>query len=216
MRTGDALHRFALTPAIRHAWGDRDIPPEQPLIEWARQFQTHDTIALDIGAHVGDWAVDMAAHSKSVVAFEAQASTYALLLEYARPYTNVRCHHVALGALPGSADLLINAEDGGGSSVNATPLHVHARVERVPVQQLDAYNLSDVGLVKIDVEGAERSVLEGAVETLRRSRWPKIIFEAWSYDWFVPQRAELMAYLAALRYRITRTTWPDTYIAERP
>ena len=35
-----------------------------------------------------------------------------------------------------------------------------------------------MGLIKIDVEGAEAEVLKGATKTLKNSH-PKIIFEAW-------------------------------------
>jgi FkbM family methyltransferase len=111
------LHKFILTPEIIHAWGDSIIPPEQCLIEWARQFQSKDKVALDIGAHVGDWAVDMADYSKEVHAFEAQTSTYKLLLANAKGYSNIWCHSGALCEKRGDVDLAIRSPDGGGSSV---------------------------------------------------------------------------------------------------
>jgi FkbM family methyltransferase len=233
------MHQFILTPAIRRAWCDRDVPPEQPLIEWARQLQAPDTIALDIGAHVGDWAVDMAGHSREVHAFEAQGETFELLRANCIRYSNVKLHHVALGAGSGTtdlhiipddggkssidftpihrefADLRVISDDGGGSSIEASPMHRAARIERVPLEPLDAYNLTDVGLIKIDVEGAELVVIRGAIETLRRSRWPKILFEAWSYDWFAQKREELFGYLNSIGYRITPINWPDMFLAER-
>jgi hypothetical protein len=48
--------------------------------------------------------------------------------------------------------------------------------EVVRVATLDSFDLHGVGLIKIDVEGAELGVLEGAVETLRRFR-PLLLVE---------------------------------------
>ena len=33
--------------------------------------------------------------------------------------------------------------------------------------------------MKIDVEGLEKDVLEGAVETLKKNNYPRILFESW-------------------------------------
>jgi len=49
----------------------------------------------------------------------------------------------------------------------------------VPCHTLDFYNFDNVGLLKIDVEGMEESVIRGARETLERSGWPPIQFECW-------------------------------------
>lgn len=204
-----------ITPAIEAAWGSK-TPLEQPLIEWARQLQDPAKNVVDAGAHVGDWTVDMAAHSARVYAFEAQMSTYEMLLDNCRPYANITCHHVALSEHAGTTELRISTEDGGGSSINHLPHNAGiCRLERVATLPLDAFELRNISLLKLDVEGAEIDLVRGALQTLEASNWPKIIFEAWSYDWWLGRREELFRYLRGLGYRVLAVNWTDMYMAER-
>src|SRR5205823_431391 len=46
----------------------------------------------------------------------------------------------------------------------------------VPVKKLDDYRFDQVGFIKIDVEGHEQAVIEGAFETIARSK-PVILVE---------------------------------------
>ena len=63
----------------------------------------------------------------------------------------------------------------------------------------------DVGLIKIDVEGAEVNVLRSAAETIRRCR-PVIITEAPTEEEFEAIRAVLPAHYApSKRYNATPT-----------
>ena len=207
-------HEFILTPAIEHGWGGK-VPIEQRLIEWARQFQSKDKVAIDVGAHVGDWSVDMTWYSKEVHAFEAQRLTYGLLVANCAGYKNVYEHYIALGEEGGCAALHLVGEDGGKTSLLKTPLHIEGRTEGVSVQALDNYFIEKVGLIKLDVEGGELGVLKGATRTLMDSGWPRLIFECWSYPWFAMQKARLMDHIEALGYTIVPIDWPDMYLAER-
>jgi hypothetical protein len=45
-----------------------------------------------------------------------------------------------------------------------------------PMRTLDSFNLTNVGFVKIDVEGHEEAVLHGGVETLKREK-PNLMIE---------------------------------------
>jgi hypothetical protein len=77
----------------------------------------------------------------------------------------------------------------------------------VPVERLDdalkARGIARVDFIKIDVEGAELSVLQGAPELLRRSPRPVILAEVqdlrtkpWGY-----RAAEILSCLSALDYQ---------------
>jgi hypothetical protein len=52
-----------------------------------------------------------------------------------------------------------------------------AVVHEVEVVRLDDLGATDVGFLKIDVEGHERAALDGAVELIRRDR-PRLLLEA--------------------------------------
>jgi hypothetical protein len=67
-----------------------------------------------------------------------------------------------------------------------------------------------IGLIKIDVEGHEIHVLKGALETLKRSEYPPILFESWD-EWrettehFIPAsqlRSDLFQYLGEIGYSV--------------
>jgi hypothetical protein len=64
-------------------------------------------------------------------------------------------------------------KDIGGSTIEPTatlPDSSELQLIEVPIRCLDDYGLSGVSSIKIDVEGHEEAVLEGAMETLKRDR----------------------------------------------
>ena len=175
---------------------------EASLIEWSRQFCSQRGCTVDVGAHTGTYAVHLADVSQSVVAFEPQYQTYLGLCGSVAlsQLTNVRCHNTALGSYDqvGETTLFIPSEDGGGSSVVSVQGQVIGE-ETVTVKTLDSYNLRDVCFIKIDVEGNEARVMEGARGTIERYR-PTILFEDNS-GYFDPTQYPV---LYDLRYNVTQ------------
>ena len=217
--------------------------PEAQLIDWATQLFGANQCFIDVGAHVGSWTQHLAqsgamlapaeisineqatmtiASEKSarrhVYAFEPQASTYKRLCEgvLLAGLTNVTCNDVALGAR-GEVDLHIVSVDGGGSTLrHRAELGSELSVERVHGAQLDDYRFVDVGLIKIDAEGAERDILRGAHKTLEVHHRPTLLLEAWLHGWFAQERAALIADVEALGYRVQPVlNWPEMLLATR-
>jgi len=138
-------------------------------------------ITVDVGANCGLYTRKLAQLSRQVHAFEPSHKMADLLRRTSA--TNVSVHEVALSDHAGHAELFIpqNGEDlvhglaslepgVGASSKTVASLNV-------PTARLDAIVRQDVAFVKIDVEGHELSVLEGAVELLERSQ-PVFLVEA--------------------------------------
>jgi len=190
--------------------------PEAQLIDWATQLVRADQSFIDVGAHVGSWAQHFAQKCRHVDAFEPQHSTYKRLCEGVQiaGLTNVSCHDVALGAR-GEVDLHIVSVDGGGSTLRPRDeLGSDLSVDRVRAAQLDDYVFIDVGLIKIDAEGAERDILRGALKTLEMHQHPTLLLEAWLHDWYVRERAALIADVEALGYRVQPVmNWPEMLLA---
>ncbi|MBU6446990.1 MAG: FkbM family methyltransferase, partial [Verrucomicrobia bacterium] len=168
--------------------------PEKSLIEWCKTQCDKTKIFVDIGAHMGTYALSLAPFCKEVHAFECQQMTYYQLCGgiALNEYYNVQAHQCALGKSEDNEKIMslkIISEDGGGSSICNLPTNQQClREERVKVRSLDSFHLENIGFMKIDVEGAEIDVLKGAEKTLQNSGWPPFIFEAWPDPWFAQQK----------------------------
>lgn len=123
-------------------------------------------VCLDIGANIGFMSMAMLHAGHEVIAFEPQPQLFELLKRNARA---ARCENVALGLAAGTAKM---ARVRYGDKGNYGGVRLHTRSELgsidVEVRTLDSYKLENVGFIKMDVEGYEKQVLLGAVDTLNR------------------------------------------------
>lgn len=126
-------------------------------------------VALDAGAHVGMWSYYLAAMFEQVHAFEPSALLRACFLRNVR-LPNVTLHEIALGRQAGRAELRLVPDNTGATHIAA------ADAGSVEVRRLDDYAFPVVDFLKVDVEGFELFVFEGARETLLRCK-PVVIFE---------------------------------------
>lgn len=157
--------------------------------------------AIDAGANIGNHTLWLAAVcGLQVVAFEPlRVPELNANIAVNGLQDQVTVHPVALGAADGSATCVgrgrfkvaAGARGAGSSSdfVGTT----------VPVRRLDAYHLTDVALLKVDVEGMETDVIRGGMDTIRRCL-PVIYAEAWDETY---QKA-IGKLLEPLGYRMTR------------
>jgi FkbM family methyltransferase len=196
---------------------------EDSIIQWARTLISPSKVFLDIGAHVGTYSLGLAPVCAGVHSFECFPRTYNHLcanIALRELDSKITPHRTALGSTTGVVPYRIrSALDGGGNTCLA--LDDTSEVVSLPIATLDSFGLSNVGLIKMDVEGFEKNVLEGAQETLRRSQYPLILFESWResrVDEGLPAkqlRDELFAYLQFLGYRIVPVRgWDEMFLAE--
>jgi FkbM family methyltransferase len=154
---------------------------EKHLMEWCKQFGNKEKTFLDIGAHSGTYCLTLASHFKDVHAFEPQRATFYTLCGSVAlsGISNIECHRVGLGdpSQVGKMTLNIVSNDGGGSSVHFNGQPILAQ-ETIEIRTLDSFGLDSIGFIKMDVEENELSVLKGAVETLKRCGYPKVLFES--------------------------------------
>ncbi len=179
---------------------------------------------LDIGEHIGTYTLTCAKKAKHTYAFECSPTTFCYLA------ANIALHGLeekvspfpfALGDEDKAIDYIVRSKDGGGNGVKHLAATDKA-CKKLPVlmRRLDSFGLKDIAFIKIDVEGFEKEVLLGALETLKENNYPKILFESWG-DWKeregVPARAireDLFRFLESLKYRIIKISGAsDMYLA---
>ncbi|MGG5887307.1 FkbM family methyltransferase [Falsiroseomonas sp. HC035] len=138
---------------------------------------------LDVGAHDGLLTLPFSRlPGAQVLAFEPLPSAFArlreaVLAEYGAIPTHLELRTEALGAVAGSLTLSVPILDGvaqeqWASTAKSYDAFASVTVARhvVPVTTIDALGLDDLEHVKLDAEGFEQEVLEGAAATLRRCR----------------------------------------------
>jgi FkbM family methyltransferase len=75
--------------------------------------------------------------------------------------------------------------------------------DKIQLIPLDMIPFDNIKLIKIDVEGHELEVLQGATMTIVENNYPPIIFEAWTWKpWYQEKRKLLLDHLEGLGYKI--------------
>ena len=185
--------------------------PERSLIEWCKTLVNNFTNFIDIGSHIGTYSISLAKYVTKVYAFEASKLTYNQLCGSIALHDihNIETFNVALSNENTNKFLWHVSIDGGGNSLIKPPDNSIINNELVKVTQLDDYNLTNISLIKMDIEGNELNCLKGATETIKHSR-PKILFESNKDD---NNRKELFDFLESLDYNIsTITMYPNMFI----
>ena len=143
-------------------------------------------VVLDIGAHHGYYTILAAKKVGAlghVSAFEPSLRERRRLLTHLRlnRCKNVRVEPVALASENGESTLfVVDGRDTGCNSLRPPAVDEPTHGVAVKTIKLDTYvtslGLRHVDFIKIDAEGAELEILEGARSVLRRMR-PAILFE---------------------------------------
>jgi FkbM family methyltransferase len=125
--------------------------------------------AVDVGGWYGPWTRRLSRRAHRVVTVEPVPHLADLLAATAPP--NVRVVRAAAADRPGTARLWLPPDDTGARGVSSLIRRdIHAHAVDVDCVALDDLALTDVGFVKIDVDGSELAVLRGATALLTRDR----------------------------------------------
>jgi FkbM family methyltransferase len=179
--------------------------------------QHTDGIVIDVGANLGSYVVPLAKRNAHLQfeAFEPQRIVYYQLCAntFLNRLSNVYTHNVGLSNEQRITSYVLPnyAEE---TNIGAFSIDFDTRLkdyevksegvtERMIIIPLDSMQYEKVRLIKIDVEGHELQVLQGAEHTLRENNYPPIIFEAWTWK-FPEKRQAVFAHLESLGYEITQ------------
>jgi FkbM family methyltransferase len=140
-------------------------------------------LVIDIGASEGKFPKNLrqTGYQGHFISFEPLPQSFALLKKNTSSDPLWDCENIALGHFDGTIDMNVSGRKTSSSILPMTEAHIRAMPSsryvdkvRVKVTRLDALvnkikwakNL----YIKIDVQGFEKQVLQGAFETLNRTR----------------------------------------------
>lgn len=180
-------------------------------------------VVVDVGANIGTFSIYLAKLNPEVeiLAFEPQRLVYCHLCANVllNKVENVKAFNLAIGASRGSIPVPVfdpYVESYTGSvTLDPAVAAIRAMIPGVAEPSLRAHSyeavqlatLSDlladkaVSFLKIDVEGMELPVLQGASAVLSRSR-PVIFSEAWDLAEFAEKKAEIFRFLRDIHYLV--------------
>jgi len=176
-------------------------------------FAADSKIIFDVGANVGYYAIELGSvlgPSAMIHSFEPVPESFEqlqknVLLNSASP--SVLCNQYAISNSEGKL-LLYKPRTSGSSASSARNLHPDEEVDtvEVPMTTLDKYflanGLNNLDLLKIDVEGSELMVIEGALDSIKR--YQPVIFAELLRKWcaqFGYSPNEVLEILFPLGYR---------------
>lgn len=131
---------------------------------------------VDVGGNVGFYSYHFKNRFSSIEVFEPVCEVIEGL-KLAK-FKNIKVHNCALSNVNGRNMLRIPLVDGKRIISRSSLEHTESECKTIEVEvlRLDHFNFLDVDLIKIDVEGHEYNVIDGATETIIRCM-PLLIVE---------------------------------------
>ena len=168
---------------------------------------------LDIGAHIGNYSILLEPYFKNVISFEPNPDTFQILDFNCFDQTKITCHQLALSHIKGWCDFKKIELNAGKSHLNVPHTNsIKGMLIKVECNTLDNLTpkLGEVGLIKIDVEGHEKSILDGAKVFLKTNK-PMILMELLS-EQITNKQSECVNLLIELGYTKFFAIHPSTAI----
>lgn len=146
----------------------------EPELEILKFLVTENDLTIDVGGNRGIYTYKLWQLGAKTEVFEPNPECAHVLETWADGKKGINVHSIALSNQSGSALLHIPIDETGvehsaSASIENTEFD-HIREQEVVLRTLDSYGFENVNLIKIDVEGHELSVIEGAEKTLVSSK----------------------------------------------
>jgi FkbM family methyltransferase len=188
-----------------------------PAVRRARLFGSYGIERVyDVGANAGQYARELRAsgYRGHIRSFEPLSTAHAQLLAAAAGDAQWDVVQVALGASEGQAELHVAGNSFSSSLRDMLPLHrehapesAYVGTEQVPVRRFDALAAQEGwplerAVLKIDVQGYERQVLDGAGQLLDRIETVQLELSLVPLYQGEPLFAEMLAFMTGKGYSL--------------
>ena len=163
-------------------------------------------IVIDCGAYIGTHTLFLSQLCKKVIAFEPNNLIFECLKNTCEFNSNIELNNSAL--FNEKTTIQYGTNNDGDSSIEGMRKKRFNENYLINCEKLDDYNFNKVDFIKIDVEGAEFKVLEGAENTIKKFK-PKIIIEVFKnkkdklLNWLKDNKYEIKTQLNGENYFLT-------------
>jgi FkbM family methyltransferase len=183
-------------------WRDHSISGEESFLSTLLPDAQHP-IVLDVGAYHGEYARLVRRYNPAaeIYCFEPHPNSFKVLQKAAQE-NGLMAFQLACGSQPGQARLFDSAVEDGSKRASCYRETVEARLSEISVHDVEVVtidefaatrNIRQIELLKVDVEGGELDVLQGAHGLVKERRIKAIQFEvgdaypvrrAWMRDFY--------------------------------
>lgn len=149
------------------------------IFSWLSKNLEKQKTIVDIGARRGAWYKALAKNfsSSPAILFEPTPSIDKVLRNgFYNSFPNAIVYKNALSNTNKETTFYIDRDDAAWSGLQQQKINGRYKSIKVEVRTLDSFNLDNVGLIKMDVEGNELYTLQGCVKTIKKFH-PIIYFE---------------------------------------
>ncbi|MDA9962490.1 FkbM family methyltransferase [Opitutales bacterium] len=141
------------------------------------------SLVLDIGANVGQWANEIreSGYGKKIISVEPLTSAFSVLSSNCSEDTFWTCQNFAVGNCDTTSEINISKNSVSSSLLPMLDSHIEAapeslfyQKEKIQILKLDSIakqsvNINDIVFLKIDTQGYEKIVLDGAKDLLKQT-----------------------------------------------
>lgn len=188
---------------------------EPHIVSFLKNNLNRDSVFVDVGSNYGWHSLIAAGLCNKVYSFEPQSLIYNLqrISIQKNNFNNIILHNKGLGNNHSSLNLSpINYDL---DNLNIGDLSIGSGGEKIDVITLDSLSINNVDLIKMDVQGYEKYVIEGAEKTIENSRPIMIIeVEEFQLSKFGLSSTDIFNKVKSLGYEIylMEYTYPSDHI----
>ena len=156
---------------------------------------------IDVGAWWGPWSLWWHDKVQSVEIFEPNKDILPKLVNNVGKFQNCKIHRTALGDRHGNVSMQVADHSG--------TYHVTGQDGDIEMKTLDSFAFDSVDIIKIDAEGYELPVLQGAKATISRNRpWIQVEGNK-SGERYGRTKVDIKNFLSDLGMTRVIKKWPD-------
>lgn len=188
-----------------------------------------DGLVLDIGSNLGSFAIPLAKKFSKFEfnLFEPQNNVFLQCCTniFMNKLTNCRCHNIGLGQIneiTSQPILYSNTSNLGGFTLSENIRRIrndsddfYEKEIDFQIKKLDDFLFKNIKLIKIDVEGMEKDVILGSLQTIINNNYPFLLFECWNHNCFQSLKDQVIDLIKKIGYSNIYQITDENFLASK-